>query len=105
MIDASDDQRVRPSHRYLAALGLRPDVSARVASQVEVVDGNGAKPHAGGRAHGAGEAADERVRFWSLFSPVHAGVLSIVSRAGPCQQAENANSVQQSEVAVSHRHV
>jgi hypothetical protein len=45
------------------------------------------------------------VRFWSLFSPVHAGVLSIVSRAGPCQQAENANSVQQSEAAVSHRHV
>jgi hypothetical protein len=86
--DGSDDQRVRSSHRYLAPLGLRPDVSARVASQVEVVDGNGAKPHAGGRAHGAWEAADERVRFWSLFSPVHAGVHRSYPEPGSASRRE-----------------
>jgi hypothetical protein len=86
--DGSDDQRVRSSHRYLAPLGLRPDVSARVASQVEVVDGNGAKPHARGRAHGAREAANERVRFWSLFSPVHAGVQRSYPEPGSASRRE-----------------
>lgn len=61
--DASDDQRIGPSRRYLAALGLRPDVSACVAAQVEVIDRDRAEPHARGGAYRAGEALDDRVRF------------------------------------------
>jgi hypothetical protein len=62
------------SVQHLSALGMRPEVAAPVAAQIEEEVSDGGEPHLDGCAEGAREAADRWIGVGSRITPVHRGV-------------------------------
>jgi hypothetical protein len=62
--------RIGASAEHPSALGLRPDVTTGVATQIEVVEMDDAEPRQLGGTVGALEAAHRRARLGNLFSSV-----------------------------------
>ena len=62
------------SVQHLSALGMRPEVAAPVAAQIEEEVSDGGEPHLDGCAEGAREAADRWIGVGSRITPVHGGV-------------------------------
>ena len=63
-----------PSVQHLTALGMRPEIAARVAAQIEEEIGDGGEPHLDRCAERAREAADRWIGAGSRITPVHEGV-------------------------------